>query len=338
MKPNSNILLLIILISFGVAYLVWGKWILAYRKELKLSKKQTIIRYPHFSRAKFFSQLGMYFSTSPLLSFLFQFHKGRFSFFIQHQKIQFENLPKAFQGFKIVHISDIHLGCFASNFNKLAGVIELINKEKADIICFTGDMVNNFYEETIGWDKVFCKLQANYGKYSILGNHDYGDYTTWKIPGDKQNNFNGIVQAHEKFGFTLLQNESISIEIKGDKIRLGGVGNWGHGTLPKYTDLSKTFTETELFKILLSHNPDHWEAEVVKKTSINLTLSGHSHGMQFGIKKWGSSWSPAKYIFKYWDGLYRQNKQFLYVNRGLGYLGLPARIGMPPEITVIELY
>jgi len=308
-------------------------------KNKRYSKEQTTIKYPKISRRKFLSQVGIILATAPFISVIFGMHKGRFNFFTRHQRLSFPNLPSAFDGFKIIHISDIHLGSFASNYHKLEGIIDIINDEHADVIFFTGDLVNNFKEETYGWEKVFNQLNAKYGKFSILGNHDYGDYTDWESPELKKENFDGIVDAHYKFGFKLLRDQSIAIEKEGEEIAVTGVENWGHDPFPRYGDLNKAMVGTEgfPFKILLSHDPDHWDAEVTGKTSFDLTLAGHTHGMQFGIDWGGFKWSPAKYKFKRWDGLYQQNNQFMYVNRGLGFLGMPARIGMPPEITVIQL-
>ncbi len=305
----------------------------------RYSKEQTTIRYPKISRTKFLSQVGIIFATAPFISLLFGMHRGRFAFFTRHQRISFPNLPSAFDGFKIIHISDIHLGSFASNFHKLEGIVDIINDEHADAIIFTGDLVNNFHEETHGWDRVFKQLRAKYGKFSILGNHDYGDYTDWETPEDKQRNFQGIIDAHKKFGFRLLRDQSVSIEIDSEEIAITGVENWGHDPFPRYGDLKKAMEGTESFpfKILLSHDPDHWDAEVADQTNFDLTLAGHTHGMQFGIDWGGFKWSPAKYKFKRWDGLYQNKNQYMYVNRGLGFLGMPARIGMPPEITVIQL-
>ncbi len=305
----------------------------------KYSKEQTTIKYPKISRKKFVSQIGIILATAPFISVLFGMHRGRFAFFSRQQRLSFPNLPSAFDGFKIIHISDIHLGSFASNYHKLEDIVEIINNEHADVIFFTGDLVNNFHEETFGWERVFLKLKAKYGKFSILGNHDYGDYTDWESPEAKMRNFLGIMDAHEKFGFKLLRDQSVSLEIGGDEIALTGVENWGHDPFPRYGDLNvaQRGTESYPFKILLSHDPDHWDAEVIDKTKYDLTLAGHTHGMQFGIDWKGFRWSPAKYKFKRWDGLYQHNNQFLYVNRGLGFLGMPARIGMPPEITVIQL-
>ncbi len=319
-------------------FLVVSRLIVTIRNK-KYSKEQTTIKYPKITRKKFLSQVGIIIATAPIVSLLFGMHKGRFSFFTRHQRLNFPNLPSAFDGFKIIHISDIHLGSFASNFHKLEGIVDIINNEHADAIFFTGDLVNNFYEETLGWDKVFKQLKAKYGKFSILGNHDYGDYTDWKTPEEKEKNFSGIVDAHKKFGFRLLRDQSVAVDINGDEIAITGVENWGHDPFPRYGDLNKAMRGTEKypFKVLLSHDPDHWDAEVVNKTKYDLTLAGHTHGMQFGIDWKGFKWSPAKYKFKQWDGLYKKNNQYLYVNRGLGFLGMPARIGMHPEITVIQL-
>ncbi len=308
-------------------------------KNKKFSKEQTTIRYPKISRTKFLSQIGIIMATAPFISVIFGMHKGRFSFFTKHQRISFPNLPESFDDFKIIQISDIHLGSFASNYHRLEGIIDIINEEKADVIFFTGDLVNNFKEETYGWEGLFNQLKAKYGKFSILGNHDYGDYSDWNSPEEKKENFDGIVEAHSRFGFKLLRDQSLAIEKGGSEIAVTGVENWGHDPFPRYGDLDRASRGTEdfPFKILLSHDPDHWDAEVIDKTNYDLTLAGHTHGMQFGIN-WGNfKWSPAKYKFKRWDGLYRNKKQFLYVNRGLGFLGMPARIGMPPEITVIQL-
>ncbi|SMO64741.1 hypothetical protein SAMN06265379_10460 [Saccharicrinis carchari] len=340
----SNIILALIYVPKVFFLLYYFAFILIGKatntiKNKRYSKELTTIRYPKISRKRFLSQVGIIFATAPFISLLFGMHKGRFNFFTKHQKLFFPNLPSAFDGFKIIHISDIHLGSFASNYHKLEGIVDIINNEKADVIFFTGDLVNNFYEETLGWDKVFTGLKARYGKFSILGNHDYGDYTDWKTPREKEINFKGIVDAHKKFGFRLLRDQSLAIEKDGEEIALTGVENWGQPPFPQYGNLQKAMagTENHPFKILLSHDPDHWDAEVTNKTTYDLTLAGHTHGMQLGIDWKGFKWSPAKYKFKRWDGLYQHKNQYLYVNRGLGFLGMPARIGMPPEITVLQL-
>ncbi len=296
-------------------------------------------RYPRISRKKFINQMGIITASAPFFSLLFGVIKGRFNFSKKYTKLSFPNLPQSFEGIKIVQISDLHLGSLNSNYQEMEEAVELINAENPDIIFFTGDLVNNFYEETIGWEKVFTKLNARLGKYSIMGNHDYGDYSKWPSDEAKAENLRGIMNAHQRLGFELLNNQSITIEYNSDKIAVSGVENWGHPPFPRYGDLDKAMEGIEdiPFKILMSHDPDHWDAEVLPKSDFDLTLAGHTHGMQFGFEYKGFQWSPAKYKFKRWAGLYQQGKQFLYVNRGLGYLGMPARVGMPPEITIIEL-
>ncbi|NPA37575.1 MAG: metallophosphoesterase [Chlorobi bacterium] len=304
------------------------------------NKKMNDGRYPRISRKKFLSQAGIVFASAPFISLLFGALKGRFAFDIIRTRIPFSNLPESFNGLKIIQISDLHLGSFNSNHKEIEKVVEMINNEKPDIICFTGDLVNNFHEETIGWDTIFKQLKAPLGKYSILGNHDYGDYSTWKYEAEKIANFEGIKDAHDRFGFNLLTNESVILTKNGDNIAIAGVENWGLPPFPQYGNLAKASKGIENipFRILLSHDPDHWDAEVRKNGMYSLTLSGHTHGMQLGFKYKNFQWSPAKYKFRRWAGLYHVGKQYLYVNRGLGYLGMPARVGMPPEITVIELY
>nr|WP_321452429.1 metallophosphoesterase [uncultured Carboxylicivirga sp.] len=302
-------------------------------------KKMNDGRYPQISRKKFLSQVGIITASLPFVSLLFGAIKGRFNFSKKYTKLSYPNLPSSFDGLKIVQISDLHLGSLNSNYQEMEEAIKLINDENPDIICFTGDLVNNFYEETIGWEKVFNKLEARFGKYSIMGNHDYGDYSKWPSPEAKAQNLQNIKNAHHRLGFKILNNASSIIEYNGDKIAMVGVENWGHPPFPRYGNLEEATTGTEgiPFKILMSHDPDHWDAEIVPQTDYDLTLAGHTHGMQFGLEFKGFQWSPAKYKFKRWAGLYQADKQFLYVNRGLGYLGMPARIGMPPEITIIEL-
>jgi len=302
-------------------------------------KKMNDGRYPNITRKKFLSQVGIIVASAPFISLLFGMINGRFSFSKRYSKLSFPNLPENFDGLKIVQISDLHLGSLNSNYEEMEEAVRLINDEHPDLICFTGDLVNNFYEETIGWEKVFTKLKARIGKYSILGNHDYGDYSKWPSIEAKKDNLKAIKDAHKRLGFKLLNNSSQLLEQNGDMIALTGVENWGHPPFPQYGDLKKASegTETAPFKLLLTHDPDHWDHEVKTLYDHDLTLSGHTHGMQFGIEFKNFQWSPAKYKFRRWAGVYNEGKQFLYVNRGLGYLGMPARVGMPPEITIIEL-
>ncbi len=291
------------------------------------------------SRAKFISQLGLIIASIPFSSILYGILKGRFNFRLVHEKFSFPNLPNAFDGFKVIQISDMHIGSFHGHEGQVKKAIELINEQEPDIILFTGDIVNNFAEELNGWIPILSNLKAKYGKYSILGNHDYGDYFVWKNNTEKEQNLDNLKQAHKDIGFKLLLNESVDVELNGNKIGLIGVENWGLPPFPQYGNLKQAMNGSfdYPFKILLSHDPSHWDAEVIKETDIDLTLSGHTHGMQFGIEVGNLKWSPVKYKYPRWAGLYKEKDQYLYVNRGFGYIGFPGRVGMPPEITVIEL-
>jgi predicted MPP superfamily phosphohydrolase len=294
---------------------------------------------PGISRAKFISQLGLLVAAIPFTSILYGMARGRFDFRIEPVNLQFTNLPEAFDGFKIVQISDMHIGSFYGHEQKVKYGIELINEQKPDIILFTGDLVNNFAEELDGWAPILSNLKAKYGKYSILGNHDYGDYFDWNNKAEKEQNLDTLKQIQQDIGFRLLLNESAEIELNGSKIDLIGVENWGLPPFPQYGNLKDAMNGSSKnpFKILMSHDPSHWDAEVIRKTDIDLTLSGHTHGMQFGINLGKLKWSPVKYKYPRWAGLYQEKDQYLYVNRGFGYIGFPGRVGMPPEITVIQL-
>jgi len=274
----------------------------------------------------------------PFFIILYGIFKSLYRFKIHQVKIKIENLPRSFEKLRIVHISDLHLGSFSFRYHILERAVNLINHLNPDFIFFTGDLVNNFAWDLKGWDIVLSKLKATIGKYAVLGNHDYGDYSKWKSPKAKQSNFELIKFFYKKINFKLLLNETETIEIFNQKIAIIGVENWSNPPFKKYGDLSIALTAMPKvdFKILLSHDPTHWTEEVSKKTDINLTLSGHTHGMQAGINYRTKKWSPIKYKYKKWAGLYKQANQYLYVNRGLGWLGFPGRLGMRPEITLIE--
>jgi predicted MPP superfamily phosphohydrolase len=291
------------------------------------------------TRTKFLSQVGIVVASLPFLTFIWGMVRGRFNFKTAQHTISFHNLPKHFDGFTIVHISDLHLGSFKGFDKQIGEAIAMINAQQPDLIMFTGDLVNNFAEEIDGWEPILKNLHARYGKYSVLGNHDYGNYYHWNSDKEKKDNFRKIQDAHGAMGFKLLNNASEVLEINGEKIAIIGVENWGHKPFPQrgdYIAASKNVTGIP-FKILLSHDPTHWDQKIVNKTDVDLTLSGHTHGMQFGIQIAGYKWSPSKYKYKRWSGLYNEGKQYLYVNTGLGNIGYPGRIGMAPEITVIEL-
>jgi uncharacterized protein len=314
-----------------------GKWIIS--KFTESAVNESVIASSGISRAKFLTQLGLILAAIPFTSILYGMTKGRFNFRITNEKLSFPNLPEAFNGFKVVQISDIHIGSFLGHENQVKKAIELVNEQNPDLILFTGDLVNNFAEELNGWIPILSNLRAKYGKFSILGNHDYGDYFDWANKAEKEQNLISLKQAHKDLGFRLLLNESEKIELNNSQIGLFGVENWGLPPFPQYGNLKEAMNgSAELpFNILMSHDPSHWDAEVIEKTDIDITLSGHTHGMQFGIEIGNVKWSPVKYKYPRWGGLYKENNQYLYVNRGFGYIGFPGRVGMPPEITVIEL-
>lgn len=283
--------------------------------------------------------VGLFSGFLPFFIIVYAIFKAVYHFKIHHHKIRFNNLPESFEGLKIVQISDLHIGGFNYRFKILERAVKLINELEPDLILFTGDLVNNYAWELIGWENVLNKLVAKKGKYAVLGNHDYGDYSQWDSDKEKEDNFNKIKQFYKKINFQLLLNQSDIIEVNHEKIAIIGVENWGTPPFKKYGDLetSLKYATHIPFKILLSHDPTHWNEEVVGKTDIALTLSGHTHGMQLGFNYKDLKWSPIKYKYQHWAGLYQQNKQYLYVNRGLGWLGFPGRIGMRPEISSFEV-
>ena len=264
--------------------------------------------------------------------------KGKYKYTVHRHTLYFDDLPKEFDGFTITQISDIHAGSFDDSDAVQRG-IDLINKQKSDLFVFTGDLVNNEAKEIEPWINHFKQIEAAEGKYSILGNHDYGDYIRWNSIVDKVDNLTQLKAYHNEIGFHLLLDEQVSITRNGKSIKLMGVENWGVG-FGKRGNLNKALNGTPIqdFKILLSHDPSHWNAEVKNHDSkIHLTLSGHTHGMQFGIEKFGIKWSPVKYRYAHWAGLLEENSRYLYVNRGFGFLGFSGRVGIWPEITVLEL-
>ena len=283
--------------------------------------------------------IGLFSGFLPFFVIVYAIFKAVYHFKIYHENLHFKHLPKSFEGLKIVHISDIHLGGFNYRFKILERAVKQINELKPDLIVFTGDLVNNYAWELIGWDKIFKQLEAKKGKYAVLGNHDYGDYSQWESNEEKLKNFNEIKHFFKKINFKLLLNSSDIIEISQERIAVVGVENWGYPPFKQYGNLEDAIKNVEHipFKILLSHDPSHWGEEVVETTNIALTLSGHTHGMQFALNYKDFKWSPIKYKFKHWVGLYRNKEQYLYVNRGLGWLGFPGRIGMRPEISFIKL-
>jgi predicted MPP superfamily phosphohydrolase len=275
-----------------------------------------------------------------ILATLIYGFSNKYNYRIRRVKIRFANLPAAFRGLKIVQVSDIHSGSL-DNPRKVARGVEMILAEKADMIFFTGDLVNDRTEEMDAYQELFSRLQAPMGVYSILGNHDYGDYTHWPSPQAKAANLQRLKDLQAAMGWKMLNNAHTVLERNGQRIGLIGVENWSaKAHFPRYGDLEKATAGMEEvpFKILLSHDPSHWDARVrPDHPDIDLMLAGHTHGMQFGVEIPGFKWSPIQYAYPEWAGLYRQGKQYLYVNRGYGFLGYPGRVGILPEITVLEL-
>ncbi len=294
---------------------------------------------PMVGRREFVSKLALGIAAIPFVSFLYGVVKGRYNYKVLKYKLTFDDLPEAFNGFTITQISDIHSGSF-TNKEKIEYGVNMINEQQSDLILFTGDIVNNKAEEMNDWIDVFKVLKAPYGKYSVLGNHDYGDYVKWNSPEDKRNNFQAVKDIHPKIGFDLLLNENRYIEKDGQRIALVGVENWGKG-FNQAGDLEKASQglSNEDFKILMTHDPSHWEYEVkLDKKHYHLSLSGHTHGLQMGIEIPGFfKWSPSQYAYKQWAGVYNEFGRFINVNRGFGYHAFPGRVGIWPEITVIEL-
>jgi predicted MPP superfamily phosphohydrolase len=274
------------------------------------------------------------------MSLIYGILEGKYNFKVIKQAIYFPDLPEAFDGFTITQISDVHSGSF-DNPEKISHAIDLVNEQNSDLILFTGDIVNTHAKEMHPWIETFNKIKKHeYGKYSVLGNHDYGEYVTWPTQADKDKNFEDIKKSYGQIGFSLLLNEHTFIEKDDDRIALVGVENWGRN-FKQAGDLNKASHNLtkEDFKILMSHDPSHWESEIKEHPkNFHLTLSGHTHGMQFGIEIPGYfKWSLAQYIYKQWAGLYENVGRYVYVNRGFGFHAYPGRVGIMPEITVIEL-
>lgn len=292
------------------------------------------------SRMKFISYLGLGIAAVPFVSLLYGMLYGKYRFKVRKISLTYPNLPSNFDGLKIVQFSDFHIGSFTDRQN-VQDAIQLINEQKPDIIFFTGDLVNDRASEIDEFFDIVKNLEAKLGIYSILGNHDYGDYFQWNSMQEKLSNMEKLKKTQKDLGWRLLLNENVDIVIDNQKISLIGIENWSAvGRFPKYGNLEKAMqgVENDSFKVLLSHDPSHWQNEVTSKyQNIHLTLSGHTHGMQFGIEIPGFKWSPVQYVYKYWAGLYKKGQQFLYVNRGLGFIGYPGRVGILPEITVFQL-
>ena len=293
------------------------------------------------TRRNFLKKTGIVAAAIPFGTLLFGVLKSAFDYTVRKEKLRIPNLPKAFKGLKIVQISDLHVGSFISE-EPLKKAIKMINQQNADVIFFTGDLVNDITEEALPFIDVLKEIKAPLGVFSILGNHDYGDYFYQKddLEG-KQHNYELMKEVHAKLGWNLLLNQNHVLTKNNERLAIVGVDNWrGALRFPKYGDIHKAKEGClpEDVKLLLSHDPSHWDAVILPEhQDIAATFSGHTHGMQFGVEIPGFKWSPSQYLYEQWAGLYQSNNQLLYVNRGLGFLGYPGRVGILPEITVFEL-
>ncbi len=293
------------------------------------------------SRSRFLTQMGILLGSVPFLSLTYGVIRNAYRYKVFRQRVPVTGLPDSLDGLRIVQISDIHSGSFTFR-DPVRNAVDLINREAADLVFFTGDLVNSRADEMENFIDIFNKIRSKHGVFSVLGNHDYGDYHPWPSQEAKVQNFEKLKDTHRQLGWDLLLNEHRKVEINGEQIAVIGVENYSaHPRFPKYGDLSGAYSGTDdaALKLLLSHDPTHWRDEVITKyQDIAITFSGHTHGMQFGVEIPGwIKWSPIKYVYKDWAGIYQAGKQFLYVNRGLGFLGYPGRVGILPEITVLEL-
>ncbi len=293
------------------------------------------------TRSDFLIKTGLVLGSLPFMSLIYGMVRGAYDYQVKNIKLTLPHLPAAFQGYKIVQISDLHVGSFVST-SPLEEAVRIINEQQADIILFTGDLVNNKSEELDVHKPALSKLKARQGIYSTLGNHDYGDYVAWDSDQAKVDNLNTLIKGHKELGWDILMDEHRHIEKDGERITLIGVQNYSmHLRFPKYGSLPLATKDIDYsdFNILLSHDPSHWRGEVLKDfKNIHLMLAGHTHGFQFGVELPFFKWSPVQYVYKEWAGLYTEGHQHLYVNRGLGFLGYPGRVGILPEITVFELH
>jgi predicted MPP superfamily phosphohydrolase len=290
------------------------------------------------ARRKFISEAAILVAAVPFTGFFYAMLKGKYDFKLHKQTVYFDDLPDAFDGFTITQVSDIHSGSF-DNTDAVQRGIDMAKAQKSDLFVFTGDLVNNAAWEIEPYIERFSQLKAPYGQYSILGNHDYGDYIKWDSEAEKTANLEHLKEQHQKLGYRLLLDENVLIEKGGQKISLIGVQNWGRGFI-QIGDLDKAMkgVDKDAFKILLSHDPTHWEEKVrYDPTKIHLTLAGHTHGAQFGVEAAGLRWSPVQYRYFDWAGSAEQNGRQLYVNRGFGFLAFSGRLGIWPEVTVITL-
>ncbi len=316
-----------------------------FRKDRHLSALKTVpeplpeMPVGGITRSEFLAKAGIILAATPLVPISWGVLSGAYDYRVRHQKLYLPHLPASFHGLKIGQISDVHSGSF---YNKKAvnGGVELLLNERPDVIFFTGDLVNNLANEMREYQDIFSKIQAPLGVYSVLGNHDYGDYHYGREDSPaKAKNLLDLIQTHKVMGWDLLMNEHRTIRMNQDEIAIVGVENWGTGRFPKHGKLDEALKGTEDIpvKLLLSHDPSHWRAQVLPGSNVDVMFAGHTHGMQFGVRSEHFQWSPAKFIYQEWAGIYKEGAQQLYVNTGFGFLGFPGRVGIVPEITLFEL-
>ncbi|MCB0731676.1 MAG: metallophosphoesterase [Ignavibacteriae bacterium] len=305
----------------------------------KKTEDEKVTETKKITRSQFLTRIGIITAGIPFLSIAYGIAWGRFDLTVRRERLFFTNLPKKFDGLRVVQLSDFHIGSLLNHPNFIEEIVNKVNSLNADILLFTGDFVNNVADEMEKFVSVLSEFKAKYGKYSVLGNHDYGEYIPWKSEEAKSKNLEKLKQLQKFSGFNLILNDSRKIKIDDEEIEIIGVENWGLPPFPQYGDLKKAMENVNpnSFKILMSHDPTHWDEQVLGFTDIDLTLSGHTHGAQFGIEIPGWRWSPVNVRYKRWGGLYTEGNQHLYVNTGVGFIGFPGRVGMPPEITVLEL-
>jgi predicted MPP superfamily phosphohydrolase len=339
-------------IKYGNYFWVFGIYILIYGTKLtlaififiglfirfihKLFRKNALLKVS--LNIKPFAYTGIVFGVFVFACILYGFIITKTDFTVRHYTLKFRDLPSAFESLKIIHISDAHLGSFTDSAD-IVRAADLIKRENPDILFFTGDMINVSYVEALPYIDIFKKINPKYGKYSVLGNHDIGDYAKWDMLINQKELNEEILKCEKRMGFTILTDTNVKIYAGNDSLFIAGVNNCGSPPFKRRGDLNKAIigTDSNRFIIFLTHDPAIWSGEVVNKTNIQLTLSGHTHGMQLGIISRFFKWSPIALKYNYWLGLYESNDQYLVINSGLGFLGFPGRIGIPPEITVINL-
>jgi predicted MPP superfamily phosphohydrolase len=327
--------------SVNYFYLFAGFFILFYIPKLQVLVFHLLedIESIFFIRYKIITQIGFY---SAIIIFLLILHGifiNKYNFKLREQVVYYDNLPSEFDGYSIIQISDLHIGSFHNNVDQIDKIVKIINDENPDLVVFTGDMVSNVAGEIDEFSPSLKNIKSKDGLISILGNHDYGEYVQWENEEQKQANLLSLAEKEKSVGFTLLENENLRITRNNSSIVIAGVENWGKPPFAQLGDINKALegTNDSDFVVLLSHDPSHWRGEVLDKPMIDLTLSGHTHAMQFGFEFGSWQWSPIVLKYKEWGGLYSENNQYLYVNRGTGFIGFPGRIGIRPEISKIVL-